>query len=136
MDGGAHVAGCPTNSVILLLSESQISDGTALMLDAFPKGRAKARAPLGDGYDAHGFRHALFECGINPCIPSSTNRKIAIPHDVRSIANVIGYKICSANQRLATRPTPATTAAPILSCPSLYRRLFKGFGRTLESATA
>ena len=66
--------------LILLLSEGQMSDykGAALMLDAFPK----ANVLLGDrGYDADWFRHALVERGITPCIPSKTNRKIAIPHD-------------------------------------------------------
>ena len=52
--------------------------GAALMIDAFPK----ANVLLGDrGYDADWFRHALVERGITPCIPSKTNRKIAIPHD-------------------------------------------------------
>ena len=32
-------------------------------------------------YDADWFRHALTTRGITPCIPSKTNRKIAIPHD-------------------------------------------------------
>ena len=66
--------------LILLLSEGQMSDykGAALMIDAFPK----AKVLLGDrGYDADWFRHALIERGITPCIPSKTNRKVAIPHD-------------------------------------------------------
>ncbi len=74
--------------LILLLSEGQMSDyrpvlsevegGAALMIDAFPK----ANILLGDrGYDADWFRNALVERGITPCIPSKTNRKIAIPHD-------------------------------------------------------
>ena len=66
--------------MILLLSEGQMSDyrGAALMIDAFPK----AKVLLGDrGYDADWFRHALTTRGITPCIPSKTNRKIAIPHD-------------------------------------------------------
>ncbi len=33
------------------------------------------------GYDGNGFRKALAERGIEPCIPSKRNRKIAIPHD-------------------------------------------------------
>ena len=37
---------------------------------------------LGDsGYDADWFRNALTARGITPCIPSKTNRKVAIPHD-------------------------------------------------------
>ena len=64
----------------MLLSEGQMSDykGAALMLDALPA----AKAMLGDrGYDADWFRNALSERGITPCIPSKSNRKIAIPHD-------------------------------------------------------
>ena len=64
----------------MLLSDGQMSDykGAALMLDALPA----AKAMLGDrGYDADWFRNALTERGIVPCIPSKSNRKIAIPHD-------------------------------------------------------
>ena len=66
--------------MILLLSEGQMSDykGAALMLDALPT----ASVLLGDrGYDADWFRRALTTRGITPCIPSKSNRKIAIPHD-------------------------------------------------------
>src|SRR3546814_2052281 len=62
----------------MLLSEGQMSDytGAALMLDALPK----ARALLGDrGYDADWLRQALADRGIEPCIPSKTNRKAPIP---------------------------------------------------------
>ena len=64
----------------MLLSEGQTSDykGAALMIHAFPK----AKVLLGDrGYDADWFRNSLIERGINPCIPSKSNRKIPIPHD-------------------------------------------------------
>jgi len=66
--------------LVMLLSEGQMSDykGALLMFDAMPR----ARALLGDkGYDADWFRSALAERGIEPCIPSKTNRKVAIPHD-------------------------------------------------------
>ncbi|MGH8336462.1 MAG: IS5 family transposase [Gammaproteobacteria bacterium] len=66
--------------LILLLSEGQMSDykGAALMLDALPS----AKALLGDrGYDADWLRHALTVRGIEPCIPSKSNRKVQIPHD-------------------------------------------------------
>tara|TARA_R110002126_G_C10479097_1_gene501730 strand:+ start:3927 stop:4316 length:390 start_codon:yes stop_codon:yes gene_type:complete len=66
--------------LVLLLSEGQMSDfeGAALMFDAIPD----AKALLGDkGYDADWFRQALAERGIEPCIPSKTNRKVPIPHD-------------------------------------------------------
>ena len=64
----------------MLLGEGQMSDykGAALMIDALPK----ASAMPGDrGYDANWFRDALIKQGIAPCIPSKTNRKIAIAHD-------------------------------------------------------
>ena len=52
--------------------------GAALMIGAFPK----ANVLFGDrGYDADWLRHALVKRGITPCIPSKTNRKIAISHD-------------------------------------------------------
>jgi len=65
---------------VLLLSEGQMSDykGAAIMNDALPR----AKRLIGDrGYDASWFRQALAPRGTTPCIPSKTNRKIAIPHD-------------------------------------------------------
>jgi transposase len=62
------------------LSEGQMSDykGAALMLPALPK----ARELLADkGYDADWFRAALAKRGVAACIPSKSNRKIAIPYD-------------------------------------------------------
>jgi transposase len=42
----------------------------------------QARELLGDrGYDSAGFRADLLARGIQPCIPSTRKRKIAIPHD-------------------------------------------------------
>ena len=64
----------------MLLSEGQMSDhkGAALLLDALPP----AKHLIGDrGYDSGRFRQALSEHGIEPCIPSSRSRKVAIPHD-------------------------------------------------------
>jgi len=66
--------------LVMLLSEGQMSDfkGAALMLPAVPK----ARELLGDkGYDADWFRAALADRGIQPCIPSKSNRKVQIPYD-------------------------------------------------------
>ena len=52
--------------------------GAALMLSAMPK----AKQLLADkGYDADWFRAALAERGVAACIPSKSNRKVAIPHD-------------------------------------------------------
>ena len=48
------------------------------MLPAMPK----ARELLADkGYDADWFRAALAKRGVAACIPSKSNRKVAIPHD-------------------------------------------------------
>ena len=66
--------------LVMLLSEGQMSDykGAALMLDALPS----ARTLITDrGYDANWFRQALTARGIEPCIPSKTNRIVPIPHD-------------------------------------------------------
>ena len=66
--------------LVMLLSEGQMSDykGAALMLPAMPK----AKELLADkGYDADWFRAALAKRGIAACIPSKSNRKVAIPYD-------------------------------------------------------
>ena len=48
------------------------------MIDDLPK----AKVMLGDrGYDADGFRAALARRGIDPCIPSKSNRIEPIRHD-------------------------------------------------------
>jgi len=48
------------------------------MFDALPK----AGELIGDkGYDGDWFRQALKARGTVPCIPSKSNRKVAIPHD-------------------------------------------------------
>jgi len=66
--------------LVMLLSEGQMSDfkGAALMLSSLPK----AKELLGDkGYDADWFRAALADRGIQPCIPSKSNRKVQIPYE-------------------------------------------------------
>ena len=66
--------------LVTLLSEGRMSDvkEAALMLPSVPK----AREPLGDkGYDADWFRAVLADRGIQPCIPSKSNRKVQIPYD-------------------------------------------------------
>lgn len=65
---------------MMLLTEGQASDyrGAALMLNALPA----AKEMIADkGYDGNAFRNALAERSIAACIPSKSNRKIAIPHD-------------------------------------------------------
>ena len=64
----------------MLLSEGQMSDytGAALMLPVLPV----ARQLLADkGYDADWFRAALAKRGVAACIPSKSNRRLAIPYD-------------------------------------------------------
>ena len=66
--------------LVMLLSEGQMSDfkGAALMLPAMPG----AKELLADkGYDADWFRAALAKRGVAACIPSKSNRKVAIPYD-------------------------------------------------------
>src|SRR4029077_10847308 len=66
--------------LVMLLSEGQMSDykGAALMLPALPK----AKELLADkGYDADWFRAALARRSVAACIPSKSNRKVAIPYD-------------------------------------------------------
>lgn len=65
---------------MLLLTEGQMNDhkGAALLLPALPP----ARELLGDrGYNSNRFRAALAERGIEPCIPSTKSRKVALPYD-------------------------------------------------------
>ena len=65
--------------LVMLLREGQMSEfkGAGLMLPAIPK----ARELLGDkGYDAVWYRAAHADRGIQPCIPSKTNRKVQIPY--------------------------------------------------------
>ena len=64
----------------MLLSEGQMSDykGAALMLPVLPV----ARQLLADrGYEADWFRAALAKRRIAACIPSKSNRRLAIPYD-------------------------------------------------------
>ena len=52
--------------------------GAGLLIDVLPP----ARALIADrGYDSNGFRAALEDLGITPCIPSRKNRKQPHPHD-------------------------------------------------------
>jgi transposase len=64
----------------MLLTEGQASDyrGAALMFDALP---AAPELIADKGYDGDWFRSALAARGTAACIPSKSNRKVAIPHD-------------------------------------------------------
>ena len=84
--------------------------GAALMLSAMPK----AKQLLADkGYDADWFRAALAKRRVVACIPSKSNRKVAIPYD--AILYKQRHKIENMFGRLKDwRPiTPDMTAAPI-----------------------
>ena len=66
--------------LILLLTPGQVSDhkGATLMLPWLPK----AKSLTGDkGYDSDGFRNALRQKGIKPCIPPKRNRKVQHAYD-------------------------------------------------------
>ena len=65
--------------LILLLTEGQMSDhkGARMLLDALPR----AAVLIADrGYDSNWFRAALADRGIESCIPSTKNRKVALPY--------------------------------------------------------
>jgi transposase len=90
--------------------------GSALMLPALPK----AKQLLADkGYNANWFRAALAKRGIAVCIPSKSNRKVAIPYDAllytprHKIENMFG---------LAAHPHPIRPLRPYLLVDNLYRR--------------
>ena len=66
--------------MVLLLSQGQMSDheGAGLLIDVLPP----TRELIADrGYDSDGFRAALEDLGIAPCIPSRKNRRHPRPHD-------------------------------------------------------
>jgi putative transposase len=66
--------------IVMLLTEGQTSDhaGAAAMLDALPA----ASELIGDrGYDSDGYRAALEDRGITPCIPPRKNRKVQHAYD-------------------------------------------------------
>ena len=96
--------------------------GAALMLPALPK----AKELLADkGYDADWFRAALLQSsGIAACIPSKSNRKVAIPYDA------LLYKqrhknrkhVRATSPRLAPHPHPIRPLRPHLLVGNLYRR--------------
>ena len=94
-------------------ADERLQGRPALMLPAMPK----AKELLADkGYDADWFRAALAKRGIAACIPSKSNRKVAIPYDAllykqrHKIENMFGrLKDCAAS-------TPDTTAAPTPTC--------------------
>ena len=99
----------------MLLSEGQMSDykGAALMLPAMPK----AKELLADkGYDADWFRAALAKRRVAACIPSKSNRKLAIPYDALLYNSATRSKTCSDGSKIGGESTPDTTDAPTPTC--------------------
>jgi IS5 family transposase len=83
--------------------------GAALMLPAVPK----AKELLADkGYDADWFRAALAKRGVAACIPSKSNRKVAIPHDAISPSSATKSKTCSDGSKIGAPSILVTTDAP------------------------
>ena len=89
----------------MLLSEGQMSDykGAALMLPAMPK----AKQLLADkGYDADWFRADLAKRRVVACIPSKSNRKVAIPYDaILYKQRHCRSKTCSDGSKIGGRST-------------------------------
>ena len=106
----------------MLLSEGQMSDykGAALMLPAMPR----AKELLADkGYDADWFRAALAKRGVAACIPSKSNRKVAIPHDAALYQPAPqNREHVRAAQGLAAHPHPLRPLRPHLHVGNLHRR--------------
>jgi transposase len=68
--------------VALLLTEGQMSDhtGAKILYPTLPD----ANALIADkGYDSDEFRDALYAKGIEPCIPSKSNRTVSITYDTK-----------------------------------------------------
>ena len=66
----------------LLLTEGQMSDhtGAKILYPTLPD----ADALIADkGYDSDEFRDALYAKGIEPCIPSKSNRTVSITYDTK-----------------------------------------------------
>ena len=107
--------------LVMLLSEGQMSDykGAAAMRPAMPK----AKLLLADkGYDADWFRAALAKRRIQACIPSKSNRKIAIPMTPCSTNSATKSKTCSGASKIGAASTPDTTVAPHPLLGNLHRR--------------
>ena len=105
----------------MLLSEGQMSDfkGAALMLPAMPR----ANELLADrGYDADWFREALANRKIAACIPSKSNRKAPIPHDVVLYKQRHRIEIMFGRLKDWRRVHPIRPLRPRLLLGNLHRR--------------
>jgi transposase len=97
------------------LSQGQMSDyrGAAPMLDALPN----AKVLLGDrGYDADWFRATLAERNIAACIPSKSNRRVQIPHDIALYRRAKKSRPCPDGSRIGAASIRATIAAHTHPC--------------------
>ena len=74
------------------------------------------------GYDADWFRAALAKRGIAVCIPSKSNRKVAIPYDAVLYNSATKSKTCSGGSKIGGASTPDTTVRPHLLLGNLHRR--------------
>ena len=73
----------------------------------------KAKELLADkGYAADWLRAALAKRGVAVCIPSKSNRKVAIPHDAILYKQRHKIENMSDGSKIAGVSTPDTTAAP------------------------
>ena len=103
--------------VILLLKQGQMSDhkGAGLLIDALPPA---CEVITDRGYYSDGFRTALEDLGMAPCVPS---RKIACipppPTTQPSTASVTQSKTCLPSSRTGDASQPDTTGAPTSSWP-------------------
>ena len=99
--------------------------GAALMLPALPK----AKELLADkGYDADWFRAALAKRSVAACIPSKSNRKVAIPYDAVLYRQRHKIETCSDASKIGGASTPDTTAAPTPTCRQSASPLPSSFG--------
>ena len=106
----------------MLLSEGEMSDhaGAAYLVDALPE----AHALIADrGYDSDGYRAALEDKGITPCIPPRNTRKVQHAYDRKL------YKLrhrveeyVRPSQGLATRRHPLRSLRPHLHGRHRHRR--------------
>ena len=66
----------------LLLTEGQMSDhtGAKILYPTLPDAEALSADKGNDSYE---FRDALYAKGIEPCIPSKSNRRVSITYDTK-----------------------------------------------------
>ena len=104
--------------------------GAGLLIDVLPP----ARELIADrGYDSDGFRAALEDLGIAPCIPSRRNRKQPHPHDPALYRQRHPIENLFANSRTGDASLPDTTDAPTSSWAASHSPLPSSSGWENES---